>query len=150
MKKLSLTVFTTCIIQTMSLCQENLQGVRDDFLKSIASDKDYISYQKSKLEAAYYVASGSWDRDELSKLMNKYPDLNSHCEFPDEELEPIKGGLLWKKTYCTVYLNQKGIREKFKSHNISSEEWEKVLSYYFEIRGYKEIDDLGKRILFNN
>lgn len=150
MKKLSLAIFTICMIQAMSSCQENSQGVRDDLLKSIALDKDYINYQKSTLEAAYHIALGSWDRDELSKLMDKYPDLNGHCEFPDDELKQIKGGLLWKKTYCIVYLNQKGVREKYKNHNISSKEWESVLNYYLEIRGRKEIDDMGKRVLFNN
>lgn len=143
-------VFTILFLINISpaFCQKVAEDEsdREHLLKCIAEDEAYIEYKQFVHKASYHVTVGSWDRGAVTKLMQKYPYLESHCTFPDEELAVIRGGLIWKETYCAVFSSSKKVRAKFKDQHLTAEEWQKVIVYYHELRGKKEVHDMWKRI----
>ncbi len=146
--KVILTILSCLSAVLPAFCQEVAENEsdREHLLKCIAEDEAYIEYKQFVNEASYHVAAGSWDRSALTKLMQKYPNLESHCTFPDDELAVIRGGLIWKETYCAVFSSSKKVRSKFKNQHLTEEEWQKVLVYYYELRGKKEIHEIGQRV----
>lgn len=153
MKKVKVSLSILCFLSALLVpsCQKAIEneGVREDVLKSIAEDPDYVDYRQKANIASYHVATSAWDRIALRELMEKYPNQESHCTFPDNELAAIRGGLLWKETYCAVYSSRKKVRNKFKALHLDTDSWEKILDYYMESKGKKEIEAMGETILSN-
>lgn len=115
---------------------------REELYYKIASDLDFGEYNLLVKESAINIASNKYDLEAIGNLI-RISGSKSFCQYEDEKLSKIRGGLDYKRIDCQISIYSKRIKQKFPEYfSFTTEERKIVHDLYRKIQNENTVEEI--------